>query len=99
MKYRGSEQQETTSILRSEGPKGRVYVFRTTPTRLDHGSGSVQKKLSHRDNAAAAAAAQDRGKGGKQLPALSLVPPSRRPPLHLTGQTRLELADPRPCGA
>lgn len=37
VKFRGSEQQETTSILRSEGPKGRVLVFKTTPTCLDRG--------------------------------------------------------------
>lgn len=29
VKFRGSEQQETMSVLRTEGPKGRVHVFKT----------------------------------------------------------------------
>lgn len=68
---RGWEQQETTSIPRAGGLKGRIHVFKTPPVNWVLSIG----RWSHRDTAAVRAAAHDREKKGEATCSPSLYPP------------------------
>lgn len=99
VKFRGSEQQETMSVLRTEGPKGRVHVFKTAlllAWGLSGGSWSQRRCCC----CCSCNSRQEKGKRGSLRSPCSTLP---SPTLHLTGvcraQTHLEPAEPGACRA